>query len=109
MKSLYPTIKKLLTAINGKGYLLLVNRKMVYSEKIDRMCTVLELNQLIPIDQYYENHPDKKRRKNDNRKFVSENIDSSFKEIDILRRLVEIWGKVKDGEKYGEEAKETEE
>ena len=109
MKSLYPTIKKLLTAINGKGYLLLVNRKMVYSEKIDRMCTVLELNQLIPIDQYYENHPDKKRRKNDNRRFVCDNIDSSFKEIDILRRLVEIWGKVKDGEKDGEEDKEAEE
>lgn len=102
MKSLYPTIRKLLTAINGKGYLILVNRKMVYSEKLDRMCTLLELNQLIPIDQYYELHPEKKRRKKDNRRFVAENILSSFKEIDILRKLVQIWDKVKDGEQDGE-------
>ena len=102
MKSLYPTIRKLLTAINGKGYLILVNRKMVYSEKIDRMCTLLELNQLIPIDQYYKDRPEKKRKKNDNRRFVGENILSSFKEIDILRKLVQIWDKVKDGEKDGE-------
>jgi hypothetical protein len=98
MKSLWTKIKKLLTALNMNGYMLMVNREMVYSEKIDRMCTVIKLNQLIPIDEYYKLHPEKKRRKTDNRKYIKETIESSFKEIDILKELIKCWNKFKGGD-----------
>jgi len=91
MKSLWPKIKKLLTALNMNGYMLMINREMVYSAKLDKMCTVLKLHQLIPIDQYYMMHPEKKRRKNDKRDYVKETIESSFKEIDILLKLAGIY------------------
>lgn len=91
MKSLWPIIKKLLTALGQRNELYMVNREMVYSDKISKMCTVYKLNRLTPIDEYYANHPEKKRKKNDERQFVKEVINSSFKEKDILLNLVEIY------------------
>lgn len=90
MKSLWPTIKKLLTALSQRGEIYMVNREMVYSEKISKLCTIYKLTRLTPADEYYENHPEKKRKKNDDRTFVREIINSSFKEIDILLNLVAI-------------------
>lgn len=91
MKGLWTKIRKLLTALNQRGEKYLVNREMVYSSKLDKMCTVYKLNRLTPIDEYYESHPNKKRRKNDDREFVKEEVISSFKEVDILLSLASIY------------------
>jgi hypothetical protein len=91
MKSLWATIKKLLTALSLRGERYLVNREMVYSAKLDKMCTVYKLNRLTPIDEYYKKHPEKKRRKNDEREYIKEPIFSSFKEVDIVLNLAAIY------------------
>lgn len=99
MQSLWPKIRKLLNALNNNGYMLMVNREMIYSSKLEKMCTILKLKQLIQIDLYYAMNPEKKRRKNDKREFVKEELVSSFKEIDVLKKLVEIWKEFKGGDK----------
>lgn len=91
MKNLWSTIKKLLTALSQRGEIFLVNREMVYSEKLEKMCTLYKLNRLTPTEEYYKNNPDKKRRKDDDRQFVKETVNSSFKEVDILLNLVAIY------------------
>jgi len=88
MKSLWPKIRKLLAALKQRDEIYLVNRRMVYSEKLGRTCGLLELHRLTPAEEYYEAHPRAKKKECE---FVQEKVDSSFKEVDILLKLVSIY------------------
>lgn len=83
--------KKAFDRFKYEWNMLMINREMVYSAKLGKMCTALKLHQLLPISQYYMMHPEKKRRKNDKREYIKETIESSFKEIDILLKLAGIY------------------
>lgn len=91
MKNLWPTIKKLLKALEMKGELYLLNREMVYSADKDKMCTAYRLCRLTPAAEYFANHPEKKRRKKDVREFVKEEIVSTFRQVEVLLVLVAIY------------------
>lgn len=88
MKNLWPLMKKLLKALELRHELYLVNRKMVYSFTIDKMCTAYELSRMTPAEEYYKAHPEKKKKDVD---FVREEIFSSFKQSDVLLKLVSIY------------------
>ena len=91
MASQWPKIRKLLKALEVRGEIYVINRKMVYSDIRAKTSTVIELAVLTPIDEYFKAHPEKKRKKKDQRQFVREFVYSSFREIDVLLQLVDIY------------------
>lgn len=91
METTAKKIRKLIKALEIRGEIYLFAKEQLYSSKIDKICTINKLSQLLHIDAYYAKYPEKKRKKNDNREFVKEPIVSSFKEMDILLALVDIY------------------
>ncbi len=91
METTAKKIRKLIKALEIRGEIYLFAKEQIYSSKIDKICTINKLSQLMPIDDYYAKYPKKKRKKNDTREFVKEHVESSFKEIDILLALVGIY------------------
>ena len=91
MKNISSKIKKLIKALEIRGEIYLFTKEQIYSCKLEKICILNRLSYLMPASKYYAMHPEKKRRKNDNREYVKYPIVDSFKEIDILLELVEIY------------------
>lgn len=91
MKNISSKIKKLIKALEMRREIYLFTKEQTYSFNLDKICTLNKLSHLMPANKYYSMHPEKKRRKNDNRKYIKVPVIDSFKEIDILLELVEIY------------------
>ena len=87
--SISSKIYKLLTALTMRGDRYLYNREQVWSEKLGKACNTHQLYRWYQIDEYIRIHPDYVKRGDERSKRVF--ITSSFKQIDILLRLVDIY------------------
>lgn len=86
-------VNKLTLALRMKGYLYLVNKEQFYSEKLNKICTVNKLINLMPVEEYNRKYPDKKKDAK-KYKFVKVEILKSYSFKDILIRLAEIYKEV---------------
>lgn len=86
-------INKLIKALNTKGYIYLVNKEQFLSKKSNKVCSIYKLFHLMNIEKYNEKYPDDKKApgKYDN---VKVEIESSFNQVDILLKLVELYKEV---------------
>lgn len=88
-------IRKLIIALKTKGYLYLINKEQFYSDKANKICSKYRLFHLMPIEQYNKLYPDDKRDE-DKYSFVKSEVLSTFKPVDILLVLVDIYKQVGD-------------
>ena len=93
MVNLTSKINKLLSALNLYGYIYMINKEQIYSNKKEKVCSIYKLFQLLPVDEYNELYPDDKKDINKYDK-VKVEIIKSFKQVDILLELVSIYKKV---------------
>lgn len=93
---LWPKISRLLKALEMRGEIYLVSKEMIYSKKFEGTATIRKLYRMTPVAEYNRNHPDKPKKPD--KELVRESITESFKDIDILLKLVEIY---KAGEDSG--------
>lgn len=93
MSVLTPKIRKLQKALELKGKIYLVTKTQVFSNKLGRLCTLNKLDYLMPVDEYNKLYPEKPKDEN-KYKLVKVEVESSFREIDILLRLVDVYQKV---------------
>lgn len=86
-------INKLIKGLNIYGYIYLVNREQFVSNKTGNVCTVYKLFHLMNVEDYNEEYPDKKK---DPHKYSSIRVEilSTFKQQEILLKLVEIYKEV---------------
>ena len=84
-------IRKLIKALELRGEIYLFTKEQQYSSKTQKTCNLNKLSQVLPIDEYYKKHPEKKRKKSDEREHVKVPISSSFKEVNILLTLADIY------------------
>lgn len=86
-------INKLIKGLNIKGYIYLLNKEQFLSEKSNRTCSIYKLFHLMPIEEYNEMYPD---RKKDPDKYSNVKIEilSAFKQQEILLELVRIYKEV---------------
>ncbi|MDM0609471.1 hypothetical protein QTH09_00340 [Clostridium perfringens] len=92
-------INKLIKGLNIYGYIYLVNREQFVSNKTGNVCTVYKLFHLMDVEEYNSMYPDDKKDPNKYSK-VKDEVLSTFKQQDILLKLVEIYIEV--GEADGE-------
>lgn len=83
-------IKKLCQALAMRGEIYLIDRRQQYSEKLGKPVTVLILNKSIPVEEYNRLNPEKQKNPEKQHRLKVAIMDS-FKEIDILLRLVDIY------------------
>jgi hypothetical protein len=88
-------INKLVKALNNKGYICLFNKEQFYSSKLSKVCTINKVFHLMPVEEYNKLYPDDKKNP-DKYEFVKDEIIKSFKQEEILLKLVEIYKKVGD-------------
>lgn len=92
-------INKLIKGLNIYGYIYLVNREQFVSNKTGNVCTVYKLFHLMDVEEYNSMYPDDKK---DTKKYskVKDEVLSTFKQKDILLKLVYIYKEVggADGE-----------
>ena len=86
-------INKLVKALNVHGYIYLVNKEQFLSNKTGNICSVYKLFHLMPIDKYNKMHPDKKKDPN-KYSYVKVEALSTFKQQEILLKLVELYKEV---------------
>ncbi len=86
-------INKLIKGLNIYGYIYLVNREQFVSNKTGNVCTVYKLFHLMDIEEYNKKYPNNKKNPEKYSK-VKEEILSSFKQQDILLKLVDIYKEV---------------
>lgn len=86
-------INKLIKALNIKGYIYLVNKEQFLSKKSNKVCSIYKLFHLMNIEQYNNMYTDDKKDpgKYDN---VKVEIESSFNQVDILLKLLELYKEV---------------
>lgn len=99
MASLMPKIKKLLKALEVKGKIYLFSKSQVYSQKLGKICTVNKLDVMMPLEEYFEKFPEK--RKNGDRyksDYVRVPVADSFREVDVLLSLADIYKQLRDVE-----------
>lgn len=94
---LWPKIRQLLKALEMRGEIYMVSKDMIYSAKLGKTVTIRRLRRMTPVAEYNRNHPDKPKNPA-KYELVREIITESFKDIDILLKLVEIY---KAGEDNG--------
>jgi hypothetical protein len=83
-------INKLITALKVKGYTYLLSRDQYYSNKLEKVCTIHKINRLMPIEEYNRLYPDNKKDPS-KYKFVKVEVFSSHSNIEILKKLVELY------------------
>lgn len=93
MINLQSKIYKLLKALELKGYIYLLNKEQIYSNKLGKILNVNKLYRLMPVQEYNKLYPNKKKDL-EKYKNVKVEILSTFKKSDILLRLVEIYKEV---------------
>lgn len=86
-------INKLIKALNMVGYIYLVNKEQFLSNKTGNVCSVYKLFHLMPVKEYNRIYPDNKK---DEEKYSNVKVEilSTFKQQEILLKLVEIYKKV---------------
>lgn len=86
-------INKLIKGLNIYGDIYLVNREQFVSNKTGNVCTVYKLFHLMDVEEYNKKYPNNKK---DPEKYskVKEEVLSSFKQQDILLKLVEVYKEV---------------
>jgi len=90
-------INKLLTALKVKGHTYLLNKDQYYSNKLGKVCTINKINKLLPIQEYNRLYPDNKKDPN-KYEFVKVEIFSSYSNIAILKKLVELYKNIQGSE-----------
>ncbi|MDM8312847.1 hypothetical protein [Clostridium cadaveris] len=86
-------INKLIKALNTKGYIYLVNREEFLSKKSNKICSIYKLFRLMGIEEYNKKYIEDKKDPNKYEN-VKVEIESSFNQIDILLKLVELYKEV---------------
>ena len=86
-------INKLIKGLNIYGYIYLVNREQFVGNKTGNVCTVYKLFHLMDVEDYNNMCPDNKKDTNKYSK-VKVEILSTFKQQEILLKLVEIYKEV---------------
>lgn len=82
-------INKLIKGLNVYGYIYLVNREQFVSNKTGNVCTVYKLFHLMDVDMYPDDKKDPKKYSK-----VKNEVLSSFRQQDILLKLVEVYKEV---------------
>ncbi len=90
MKNISSKIRKLIKALEMRGEIYLYTKEQIYSLKLDKICTINKLSRLMSVEEYNLLHPDKKKNPK-KYEYVKDSVIDSFKEIDILLELVEIY------------------
>lgn len=86
-------INTLVRALNKSGYICLTSREQHYSKKIGEVCTVFKAFHLLPVDEYNKLYPEKKKNP-EKYNYVKIELISSFKQYEILLKLIDIYKKV---------------
>ncbi|MGG7077370.1 hypothetical protein [Clostridium sardiniense] len=86
-------INKVKKGSNIYGYIYLVNREQFLSNKTGNICTVYKLFHLMDVEEYNEIYSDNKKDPNKYSK-IKEEVLSTFKQQEILLKLVEIYKEV---------------
>ncbi len=73
-----------------RGEIYLYSREQVYSSKLEKICTINKVSHLMNVKEYNKLYPDKKKNPN-KYDFVKVPVTESFREIDILLCLAEIY------------------
>lgn len=95
MSSLTPKIKKLQKALELRGNIYLFTKTQVYSKKLSRLCTLNKLDYLMPVEDYNKLHPEKPKDVK-RYQFVKVEVIDSFRELDILLCLLDVYKKAGD-------------
>lgn len=90
MKNISSKIRKLIKALEIRGEIYLYTKEQIYSFKLDKICTINKLSRLMSVEEYNLLHPDKKKNPK-KYEYVKDSVIDSFKEIDVLLELVEIY------------------
>ena len=89
MKSIRATMKKVLTALNYKGCIMVVDHKGVYVHTLGRVVTKHYLKYYQPTEVFnYLNLDEKKHKNPESYDFVAVDVIESFRDINILKELV---------------------
>lgn len=86
-------INKLLKALDMKGYIYLVNKEQFLSNKTNKVCSIHKLFHLMDIEEYNRLYPEEQKnpKKYD---YVKVEVVSTFDQVEILLKLIEIYKKV---------------
>ena len=99
-------IYKLLRALCMHGQIYVMQRDQVWSYEISKACNVYKVYKEYTL-QKYKQLIDLRYKAKPHQKIVKKLVLSSYKQADILLRLVEIWRETQDGTKETKK-KETE-
>lgn len=98
MASLMPKIKKLIKALELQGKIYLFSKSQVYSQRLYKICTLNKLETMLTRDEFFAKYPEKlKNKKRYKGELIKDVVAESFREIDILLKLVEIYSKKQGG------------
>jgi hypothetical protein len=87
-------IAKLTKAMAVDGRIYLYNREQIYSSQLKKVCTIHKLYHVCTVQEYMKTHPQHKKKKD--QAFVRELVIDSFKQVDILLTLADLY-KAGDG------------
>ncbi|HDK7180717.1 TPA: hypothetical protein PTW06_003636 [Clostridium botulinum] len=93
MVNIQGKIIKLIKALEFKGYIYLFNKEQIYSNSKEKICSINKLFHLIPIEEYNKMHPDKEKDPS-KYKYIKEEVLTTFRQQDILLKLVDIYKEV---------------
>ena len=77
-------------ALSFRGQIYLIDRRQLFSDNLGKVVTLLVLNKMIPVEEWNQKHP-KKKKDPDKVKSVKLPIKESFRELDILQELLSIY------------------
>lgn len=83
-------IRKIIKALEMRGFIYLYSREQVYSQKLSKVCTMYRIDYLMPWGEYKKKSPDKAERKKNKGVSVRVEMARSFREIAILYYLVNV-------------------
>lgn len=91
MLKVHSKVVKLIRALKQYDKIYIVCKVQYYNVKMSKVLSIMKLRQIIPVAEYRKKiNPNYKGKKD----FIDEEIMTSFKEIDILLYLIEIYKEV---------------
>lgn len=91
-------IRKITKALELRGEVYLYSRTQVYSNKLNKICTLFNLDYLMPWDEYEKKYPAKAARKKKKGVPVRVEVVRTFREIEVLLYLVNVLKAGDDGD-----------
>ncbi|PWM78659.1 MAG: hypothetical protein DBY32_04050 [Phascolarctobacterium sp.] len=97
-------INMLCKAHAARGNIYLIDRKQVFSAKLNKPVTLLVLNENIPAEEYNRRFPDKKPKDPQQQPFAKVPVLETFSEVEIIKVLAAALDKKKQRKGGGQRA-----